>query len=133
MQTVAMEVTRLGATTGGATAHPLPRLPVAMTAVTMTDMHAGPHPCVMPTEGLTPMQRLAAAGSSCCLWLMARAAPAQLSRQTHTFIWPEQHQTGTDPLSQLQLTPEETCQLSLSNQAHRQFTCVFHLPNLPRI
>ena len=67
MQTVAMEATRLGAMTAGATAHPLPRLLVAMTVVMMTDMHAGPHPCVMPTEGLTPMQRLAAAGSSCCL------------------------------------------------------------------
>ena len=67
MQTVAMEAMRLGAMTVGAMAHPLPRLLVAMTVVMMTDMHAGPHPCVMPIEGPTPMQRLAAAGSSCCL------------------------------------------------------------------
>ena len=67
MQTVAMEAMRLGAMTVGAMAHPLPRLLVAMTVVMMTDMHAGHHPCVMPIEGLTPMQRPAAAGSSCCL------------------------------------------------------------------
>ena len=67
MQTVVMEATRLGATTGGATAHPLPPLLVATTVAMMIDMHAGPHPCVMPTEGLTPMQRLAAAGSISCL------------------------------------------------------------------
>ena len=65
MQTGVMEAMRLGATTEGATAHRLPPLLVAMTAVTMTDMHAGPHPCEMPTE--------------------------------HSFMWPEQHQTGQTP------------------------------------
>lgn len=107
MQTGVMEAMRLGATTEGATAHRLPPLLVAMTAVTMTDMHAGPHPCVMPTEGLTPMQRLAAAGSSCCL-ADGQGCTSTVVKADTQFHVARAASDWADPLSQLQLTPEET-------------------------